>query len=146
MSNRFDNVQLGEIVLVRQETLSLSYGFRNSAWAMDVWEPHAVEKVTKTQFTAGGVRFRKDGCEVGGSRYAARDGERKGSFQIGHIKATPAHAVAAHKAALSVISKAVRLIDSRDFNLFQIKDVRLAEKIAVLIVSAHEAYRAALST
>jgi hypothetical protein len=59
MIEKFDGVKIGETVLVLEDALSLKYGFRSHAWAMDVWTPRAVEKVTKTQFTAGGVRFRK---------------------------------------------------------------------------------------
>ena len=107
---------------------------------MDVWTPRAVEKVTKTQFTAGGVRFRKNGYEVAGSRIAEMDGDIRDRYQGTSIHATPASAVAEHRESLSVIYKAVKMIDRRGFDLFKIKNVRVAEKIAAQVVSAHESY------
>lgn len=145
MIEKFENVQLGETVLVLKEVLGQKYGFGGLAWEMEVWTAEVVEKVTKTQFTAGGVRFRKNGCEVGGSRFAAMDGDIRYSYGDIRIHATHDESVVAHRSALNMISRAVRLIGSRDFNLLEINDVFVAERVASQVVSAHESYVAAIA-
>jgi hypothetical protein len=55
---RFSEIQLGDQVMI---------GSCNAL--LDSRRVATVEKVTATQFVAGGIRFTKNGCEVGGHTY-----------------------------------------------------------------------------
>lgn len=63
---QFDDIKVGDEVLIRSRSSSLVWGIVQSPG-----ELKRVQKVTKTQFIAGDIRFHKNGSEVGTCRNRA---------------------------------------------------------------------------
>ena len=74
---KFSNVDVGDIVFVIENS------FIRGDWNSGVYfskrfsVSYTVSRVTKTQFTAGNLRFKKDnGFEIGGNNVALRAGDK----------------------------------------------------------------------
>lgn len=63
---QFDDIKVGDEVLIRPTFSSLGWGI-----VAPPGELRRVQKVTKTQFIAGDIRFHKEGHEVGSRRNRA---------------------------------------------------------------------------
>jgi hypothetical protein len=72
---RFADVKVGDVVFVPHES-GLNHGWGKTAYREVFWVAATVDKVTNTQFTAGGLRFKKSGAGVGHSAYAYKSGEQ----------------------------------------------------------------------
>lgn len=68
---KFHDIKVGDIVITTR-TLGVNYGWGQTAFARTFNLPTPVTKVTATEFTAGGGRYKKSGCKVGDAYIWAR--------------------------------------------------------------------------
>lgn len=77
MINKFDDVKVGDSVFIRKP-VSIRYGFGSNGFQKSFWIKLYVSSVTKTQFTAGMLRFKKSGAGIGdNSHYAYKSGDKE---------------------------------------------------------------------
>lgn len=76
--NKFENIQIGDSVFVRELIcIGQVHGWGRYFFLKEFYVKLKVGKTTKTQFTAGGLRFKKDGRGIGDNHYHAyKPGER----------------------------------------------------------------------
>lgn len=79
---RFSDIKVGDVVYT-PESHGLAYGWGKAAYTKTFWTARTVTKVTATQFTAGGDRFKKSGAGVGHDSSAYKAGEQyKGKLLV----------------------------------------------------------------
>lgn len=72
MNKSFDDIKVGDQVMILERVgLGWAGHFNRTYFDEYFFIKITVEKVVKTQFTAGGVRFKKGGCGFGDNKYVA---------------------------------------------------------------------------
>lgn len=137
--NRFDDVKVGDMVMVCHRAIGLR-SFSGTRYSLEVWESETVTKVTKTQFSTGEHRYQKSGRGVGGDSHAYHPGEKRSSYQSDvPLAPTPDTVIKEHERKISSIYKAGLLVD-RSFQFGKLTSVDDAVAVADLILQAHSLY------
>lgn len=135
MINKFDDVKAGDNVFIRK-TASIRYGFGSNCFQKSFWIKLCVSSVTKTQFTAGMIRFNKNGAGIGdNSYYAYKSGDKEyqhSSELVPDVCQSPELSV--YEDTLTTIKRALNiapwLVNAESFDL--------AKQAAGMVMKAHE--------
>lgn len=135
MINKFDDVKAGDSVFIRK-TASIRYGFSPNGFQKSFWIKLYVSSVTKTQFTAGMLRFKKNGSGIGdNNHYAYKSGDKEymhSSELVPDVCQSPE--LSAYEDTLTTIKRALNIAPW----LFNAESVDLAKSAAELVMKAHE--------